>query len=156
LTTSKEEIAVRSHDILVTSGTSRAVEFDALTNIGAAVRLAINLRGVPPVSFDLLKSAAVHRLGLQPSEVRPAIELLAEAEMVILHQEGRTIKTVVPDIPYYSDLYTNIGEVGTGEGLNEHEQLTISIMERLHKSPVTKETFSSIGAERKALNSSFR
>jgi hypothetical protein len=152
LTTSNEEIAVRSHDVFVTSGSARATEFEALTNIGAAVRLAINLRGVPPVDFDLLKKVAVHRLGLQPSEVRPAVELLAEAEMVDLYQEGRNIKTVAPQIPYYSDLYTNIGEVGTSEGLNEHEQLTIDVMQRLHKSPVTKDALTALGAERRALD----
>src|SRR5438445_350324 len=103
---SSEDIAVRSHDVLVTSGSARAVEFDALTNIGAAVRIAINLRGVPSVDFELLRHVCVHRLGLQPSEVKPAVLLLAEAEMVDFDKQGATIKTVVPKIPYYSSLYT--------------------------------------------------
>lgn len=151
MSVSNDEIAVRSHDVVVTSGSSRATEFDALTNIGAAVRLAVNLRGVPPVSFDLLRAVAAHRLGILPSEVRPALQLLAEAEMVSLDQEGRTIKTIVPEIPYYEDLYTGVGEVGASNGLNEHEQISLEIMARLHQSPVAAETLVSLGAEKKAL-----
>lgn len=67
----------------------------------AAVRLAINLRGMPPVRYGLLRDVAVHRLGLQPPEVKPAVELLAEAEMVNLYTEGKTIKTVLPHIPFF-------------------------------------------------------
>jgi hypothetical protein len=99
--TDKSEIAVRSHDVLVTSGQSRASEFESLITLGSAVRLAINLRGMPPVRYELLRDVAVHRLGLQPPEVRPAIELLAEAEMVDLDSEGRTIKTVLPKVPFF-------------------------------------------------------
>lgn len=148
---SNEEIAVRSHDIIVASGPARASEYDNLANIGAAVRIAINLRGVPPVPFPLLKDVAVHRLGLQAPEVRPAIELLAEAEMVVLHTEGRNIKTIVPDIPYFADLYSTIGEVGMQTGLNEHEELTITIMKRLNLSPVTNDALVSLGPEKQAL-----
>jgi len=149
----ESEIAVRSHDVLVTSGSSRAAEFDSLINLGAAVRLAINLRGMPPVRYDLLRNVAVHRLGLQPSEVRPAVEVLAEAEMVDLSTEGKTINTVIPHIPFFSDLYARLGEVGTeGHALNEHEQLTIELMQRLARRPQTRNDLNTLGADRKALN----
>lgn len=104
MTAENAEIAVRSHDVLVTSGISRAAEFESLINLGAAVRLAINLRGMPPVNYPLLREVAVHRLGLQPSEVKPALDLLAEAEMVSLYTKGKTIRTVLPDIPFFSNL----------------------------------------------------
>lgn len=146
------EVAVRSHDVLVTSGQSRAAEFDSLITLGAAVRLAVNLRGMPPVRYDLLRDVAVHRLGLQPPEVRPAIELLAEAEMVDLTVEGKTIKTVLPNIPFFSDLYSRLGEAGTqGQALNEHEQLTVELMERLARGPQTANDLTALGAGKKAL-----
>jgi hypothetical protein len=149
----EEEIAVRSHDILVASGTARATEFEGLTTIGAATRLAVNLRGMPPVAYHLLREVAVHRLGLQPVEVKPALKLLAEAEMVNLATEGSSIKTVLPDIPYFQDLYKTIGDVGgSSEGLNEHEQLTVAIMRRLGQGPVTRDDLKTLGAESKALN----
>lgn len=149
----QEEVAVRSHDVLVTSGTSRASEFDQLTVLGAAVRVALNLRGVPPVRYDLLRDVAVHRLGLQPSEVKPALELLAEAEMVTLDVEGKSIKTVLPDIPYFQNLYSSLGEVAIGDAaLNEHEQLTVALMQGLADAPKTRDDLASMGAERKALS----
>ncbi len=150
--TNKDEVAVRSHDVLVTSGRSRASEFDSLINIGAAVRLAINLRGMPPIRYELLRDIAVHRLGLQPPEVKPAIDLLAEAEMVELDVEGKTIRTILPSIPFFVDLYKCLGEVGTeSQSLNEHEQLTIELMQRLARRPQTKNDFANLGAEKKAL-----
>lgn len=146
------EVAIRSHDVLVTSGQSRAVEFESLINIGAAVRLAVNLRGMPPVRYDLLRDVAVHRLGLQPPEVRPAIELLAEAEMVDLYTEGKTIKTVLPDVPFFSNLYSRLGEVGRqDQALNEHEQLTVELMERLARRPQTRNDLAALGSDKKAL-----
>ncbi|MFZ5451411.1 MAG: hypothetical protein ACOZF2_06025 [Thermodesulfobacteriota bacterium] len=152
MTEKNAEIAVRSHDVLVTSGIARAAEFDSLINLGAAVRLAINLRGMPPVRYDLLRDVAVHRLGLQPSEVRPAIDLLAEAEMVDIDAEGKTYKTVLPNIPFFSDLYSQLGEVGTeGQPLNEHEQLTIELMERLARRPQGRNDLAALGADRRAL-----
>lgn len=152
MTAENAEVAVRSHDVLVTSGLSRAAEFESLINLGAAVRLAINLRGMPPVRYLLLREVAVHRLGLQPSEVKPALELLAEAEMVTLYTEGKTIRTVLPDIPFFSNLYSRLGEVGTeGHALNEHEQLTIELMERLARRPQTRNDLTAMGAGRTAL-----
>lgn len=148
----KSEIAMRSHDVLVTSGQSRAAEFESLITLGSAVRLAINLRGMPPVRYDLLRDVAVHRLGLQPPEVRPAVELLAEAEMVDLDTEGKTIKTVLPSIPFFSDLYLRLGDVGTqDQALNEHEQLTVQLMERLARRPQTPNDFAALGADKRAL-----
>lgn len=148
----RSEVAVRSHDILVASGTARASEFEAVTNIGAAVRLAVNLRGMPAVSYALLREVAVHRLGLQPGEVRPALVLLAEAEMVNLDTDGQTIRTVLPEIPYFKDLYGTVGEVGIPKaGLNEHEQITIGLMHRLGQGPVLGHELIALGAEKKAL-----
>ncbi|WNG33317.1 hypothetical protein F0U61_06575 [Archangium violaceum] len=149
----QDEVAVRSHDIIVASGTARASEFEALTTIGAAVRLAVNLRGMPPVEYGLLRDVAVHRLGLQPGEVRPALKLLAEAEMVDLVTENSTIKSVLPDIPFFQDLYKKVGEVGTTtQGLNEHEQLTVTLMHRLGQGPLTHNELTNLGAENRALN----
>jgi hypothetical protein len=107
---------------------------------------------MPPVRYDLLRDVAVHRLGLQPPEVRPALELLAEAEMVDLDTEGKTLKTVLPNIPFFSDLYARLGEVGTdGHALNEHEQLTVQLMERLARRPQTPTDLAALGADKRAL-----
>ncbi|MBU8899565.1 hypothetical protein KRR26_28540 [Corallococcus sp. M34] len=149
----QDEVAVRSHDILVSSGTARASEFETLTTIGAAVRLALNLRGMPPVEYGLLREVAVHRLGLQPGEVRPALELLAEAEMVDLAGDNSTTKTILPNIPYFEDLYRKVGEAGAStQGLNEHEQLTLAVMHRLGQGPTSRNELTKLGAEDRALN----
>jgi hypothetical protein len=144
-----DELAVRAHDIVVCMERKRAGEFDALATLGTAVRLALHLRGAPPMAYDLLKEVAIHVLSFSPAEVRPAVDLLAEAEFVTLVTVGKTAKTVIPFVPYFDEMYTALGEVGEQQGLNELEQLTIALAHKLAASPVAREHAFSLGAEKK-------
>jgi len=72
--------------------------------------------------------------------------------MLDLDMDGRRIKTVLPNIPYFQDLYRRIGEAGGGDGqFNEHEQVTLTLMERLGRGPATRDDLASFGADKKAL-----
>jgi len=75
-----QDVAVRAHDIVVCMERTRATEYDGLFTLGTAVRLALHLRGSPPVSYELVKDVAVHLLSFGTAEVKPAIVLLADAE----------------------------------------------------------------------------
>lgn len=69
-----QEIAVRAHDITVCLERTSVPEFDELTKLGMAVRLALHLRGVPAVSYSLLREVAVHLLDFPAAAVRPVLE----------------------------------------------------------------------------------
>lgn len=75
-------------------------EYDLVSTLGLAVRLSLHLRGVQAVSYSLIRNVAIYLLDFPVSAVRPVIEFLAEAEFVRLVTEGKTIKTVIPIIPF--------------------------------------------------------
>jgi hypothetical protein len=145
---SAQELAVRAHDITVCLERVSVPDFDELTKLGMAVRLALHLRGVPAVSYTLLREVAVHLLDFSSSAVRPVIELLAEAEFVRLDTEGKTIKTVIPDIPFYEKLFSNLGEVSGNNNFSEPEALTLLLVHRLASSPMLAEHAYDFGAEK--------
>lgn len=147
-----QEIAVRSHDITVCLERTSVSEFDELTKLGKAVRLALHLRGVPAVPYSLLKDVAVHLLDFPTEAVRPVIELLAEAEFVRLYTEGKTIKTVIPDVPFYESLFFNLGEVVGRNNFSEHEELALLLLHRLASSPMLADHAYNFGADRSLVN----
>jgi hypothetical protein len=73
---------------------------------------------------------------------------LAEAEFVALDQEGATIKTVIPNIPYYDELFPALAEAGSVDSFSEPEKLTVDLLHRLAKTPMMKRQLYELGAER--------
>jgi hypothetical protein len=69
--------------------------------------------------------------------------------------EGKTIKAVVPTVPYYETLYDTIGQYAVGTGFNEAEQLSIELLCRLSKAPEKVDTLiSTVGAEKELIERS--
>lgn len=90
------ELAARCHEIQVCLGTIEVPEFDNILEVGMAVRLALHLRGLPNLRFQVVGLVSVHYLGVPGLAVQRIIELLAEVDFVRITTEGRTIKTVLP------------------------------------------------------------
>jgi hypothetical protein len=64
------------------------------------------------------------------------------------HGPGRWL----PKVPYFADLYSDLGEVGTSDrALNEHEQLTLDLMRRLARRPQSSDDLVALAAEKRAL-----
>lgn len=147
-----EEIAARAHDITVCLERTSVPEFDLLTTLGKAVRLALHLRGVPAVSYSLIRNVAIHLLDFNADSVRPVLELLADVEFVKLDTEGRTIKTVIPDIPFYDNLFSDLGDITKSNNLSEPEWLTLFLLQRLAGSPLLLDQVYEIGAEKRLIN----
>jgi hypothetical protein len=129
-------LAARCHEIQLSLGTTEVTEFEALTEIGMAVRLALHIRGLPDVDFQVLKQVSQYFLNIPLLAVERIVKLLAEAEMVQISTEGNTIKKVIPTVPYYDDLYDRMGEYATTQRkFNEAEQLATYLVDRLSESP---------------------
>lgn len=147
------ELAARCHEIHTGLGTTEVPEFDQLLLVGMAVRLALHLRGLQPIPFDLVKLVGYHHLHISATAIKPVVQLLAEVEFVKLGTEGRTIKTVVPNVPYYEDMYERLGNYATVAGLNEAEHLSIELVQRLSRSPEKLDALrTSLGAEKSIFN----
>jgi len=143
-----EDVAIRAHDIAVCLQSDSVAEFDLLTTLGMAVRLALHLRGVPAVSYSVIRQVAVYFLDFQSAGVRPVLHLLAEAEFVRLDVEGKTIKTVIPTVPYYEKVFTDLGDFAGIGHLSEPEFLAVQLLHRLAQSPMLRDHAYQLGAER--------
>ncbi|MEN6383214.1 MAG: hypothetical protein ABFC86_08150 [Rectinema sp.] len=147
------ELAARCHEIQTGLTLVEVPEFDTLTATGMAVRLALHIRGLPAINFDVLRLVASHYLGIPPVVVKRIVEILGEVEFVKIAKEGKRIKTILPTVPYYQDLYNTLGDYAVTQGLNESEQLSIEILKRLAKSPEKLESLKSqLGADKKLIN----
>jgi hypothetical protein len=121
-----------------------------------AVRLALHIRGLASVNYETLKLVANHYLGIPVGGVKSILEVLAEVEFVKLQTEGKTIKAVVPNVPYYETLYDTLGTYASGAGFNEAEELSIELLCRLSKAPEKVDALQShLGAEPKLFHRAF-
>lgn len=142
------EIAARCHEIQTGLRLNEVPEFETLTLVGMAVRLALHIRGLPVVNYETLRLVANHFLGIPTVAVKRIVETLAEIEFVKIQQEGKTIKMVVPNVPYYETLYETLGNFANESGFNEAEQLSIELLSRLSKAPEKVDALKSkLGAE---------
>ncbi|MDP0490806.1 MAG: hypothetical protein Q7Q71_07145 [Verrucomicrobiota bacterium JB023] len=145
-----EELSARCHEIQTGLGFKEVPDFDNLRDVGMAVRLALHIRGLPTVNFATLRMVASHYLGIPGPAVKSIVEILAEVEFVKIQSEGRTIKAVVPDVPYYEAMYSTLGIFAAETGFNESEQLALDMLCRLSKSPEKVDALETkIGAEHK-------
>lgn len=144
-------LVARCHEIQVSLGAKEVPEFESIPEIGGIVRLALHIRGLGPIDYGTLKLVANHFLSIPTLGVERIVRSLAEIEFVRLVTEGQTIKQVVPTVPYYQDMYEDLGQyVGTTRSFNEPEQLAINLVHRLARSPENLEALrNSSGAESK-------
>jgi hypothetical protein len=78
-------------------------------------------------------------------------------EFVKVQTSGKTIKIVVPNVPYYDTVYTTLGEYGNAEGFNEAERLSIDVLCRLSRSPENVDSLrGSIGADKGLMDRTFK
>lgn len=146
------ERIVRAHDITLCLERNSVPEFENLHLVGMATRLALHLRGVQPVAYELIKSVAIYLLDFPTTAVRPVLQLLEEAEFLQLVTEGTTIKTVIPKIPYYEKLFDDLGEVSSATGFSEHEQFALELQTRLAGSPLVRESVYQLGADKSVVD----
>jgi hypothetical protein len=136
LTVEPKIIAARCHEIQTCLGTRTVPEYEQLIIVGMAVKVALHIRGLPLIDYETLKLVCYHFLDIPSYVLTQVIHLLAEIEFVYLQTEGNTIKAVLPDVPYYEDLYEGIGEyLDTELQFTEAEQLTLAIVEKLAHAP---------------------
>ncbi|MDA8484776.1 hypothetical protein NNO07_17040 [Pseudomonas resinovorans] len=151
------KIAVaRCHEIQLAMKDKEAARLERIPEIGMAVQLALHIRGLPLLDYQLVKLVATTLIGIPRLAVDRITLLLAEIEFVRLIKEGKTIKSVLPTVPYFEDLYDGLGEYfETESGVDEFETLTLEIVDRLAGAPHNADSLAAaLGVERKAFDSS--
>src|SRR5690625_867266 len=107
---SAEELALRSHDISIGLGNKIVPDFESLPQVGQMVRLALHIRGLPRIEYEILRLVAHQYLQISPRDLRDIVNDLAEIEFIRIFSEGKTYKAILPTIPYYDEMYTKVGE----------------------------------------------
>ncbi len=147
------DLAARCHEIQVSLGRTEVPEFERLVEVGMAVRLALHIRGLPLIEYEVVKLVANHFLDIPTTSVKQVLHVLAEVEFVRLVTEGSTIRGVLPSVPYYENMYAGLGDYANAEAFTEAEQLSLDLVNRLAQSPERLDALrNDIGAENKLFN----
>jgi len=138
-----------SYDVQAGLGRIDVPDFDRLRTMGMAATLAIHLRGLQEIDFEVLRKVSDHFFSIPSYALREVAEVLAEIQYVDLVKKGNRIISIIPNIPHFKNVYEGVGSFFDFSELNEHEQGTLLILSELQKKPENRDRLiSSIGIER--------
>ena len=125
-------------------------EFDDLKLIGMAATLAIHIKGLGEIPYEVMRKVSNHLMGIPSFALEPALDVLVEVEFVQLVGTRRRIKTVIPNIPVFDNVYEQLGAyVDTECILNSHEEATLQILHVLQQSPANRDAlYNTLGIEK--------
>lgn len=142
-------IAEKCYEIQASLNGKQVPEFEAISEIGMSVRLALHLRGLPLIKYDTLKLVAAHYLNIGSIELKVIIKILAEIEFIRIDSEGDTIKSILPTVPYFDDMYDTVNEFAeTEKKISEPELVAMTILDKLTNSPLYRSSLYEMGAEK--------
>lgn len=119
----------------------RVPEFDQLPVIGMAATLAIHLKGLGDIQYEILRKVSDYYMSIPSHALRDVLQVLADIGFVRLTTIGKTITTITPNIPTFNDVYAGVGEYADTEcSLNSHEQATLEILAALHSAPQNRDS----------------
>lgn len=130
----KEFISVRAQDIQTGLQGYRVFHFEALLRVGAAARLAIHIRGRDAIEYDRLKELAALLFGVEKLAFPAVLKVLEEIEFARVVGTGSR-RLVIPEVPYFDELYSRLSEYAEVQELNEYEKMSIEILQRLASGP---------------------
>jgi hypothetical protein len=155
----KAVATARCHEIQLAIRDKDVPRLESIPEIGMAVQLALHLRGLPPIDYERVKLVAATVLGVPRLAVDRIVLLLEKIEFLKLVREGRFVRTVVPTVPFFEEMYQGIGEYLTNEAtLDGFEKLILEIVDRLagapHNADALADKVGAIGADRKIFDAS--
>jgi hypothetical protein len=148
----RQNIALRGHDISLGLGKIEVPDFETLPRIGHMIRLSLQIRGLSIIEYETLRLVAYYYLNIPTTIFKGILKDLAEVGFVKLITEGKTIKKIIPTVPFYDDLYEKTGEFGETQGLNESEEVAILLLSKLTESPVNSSLVYQMGADKKLVD----
>lgn len=128
--------AIRSQDIQTGLQSYEISQFEKLILGGMASRLALHLRGRGPVAYENLKEIAFILFGVPKLSFDSVMNLLQEVKFVRVIGKK---EQVIPDIPYFDDMYSYVGEYIVQEGLNQFEEHSIELLNIASSGPISRE-----------------
>ena len=125
-------------------------EFDDLQTVGMAATLAIHVKGLGEIDYELLRKVSDHFMGIPSYALEKVLRVLKDIGFAKLVEKGRRIERVIPNIPIFDDVYDRLGLYASSECvLNAHEQATLQILSSLQDAPRNRDSLiSNLGIEK--------
>lgn len=145
-----KELAEFAHDLHSGLSSYAVAEFDDLKIIGMAATLAIHIRGLGEIEYEVMRRVSDHFMSIPSFALEKVLGVLEEVGFVQLIRNGRKISKVVPNIPVFDDVYDGIGAYAKSEcAMNSHEQATLLLLKSLQEAPANKDAlFNTLGIEK--------
>ncbi|MFN2201842.1 MAG: hypothetical protein ACK2UO_11575, partial [Caldilineaceae bacterium] len=82
---------------------------DDLHTIGMAATLAIHVRGLGEIEYEVLRRVSDHFMSVPSCALEKVLSVLEDVGFVQLVHAGRKISKVIPNIPVFEDVYEGLG-----------------------------------------------
>ncbi|RUM05183.1 hypothetical protein [Rhizobium chutanense] len=146
----KTKIAEYAYDLQSGISTFSIPDFDDLTKVGMAATLAIHIKGLGEIKYEVLRGVSEHFMGIPSHSLESVVRILAEISFVILTENGRKIEKILPTIPVFEQVYGTISSFANSElSFNSQEQAILEILSALENAPRNKDNlFNNLGIEK--------
>ncbi|MEH2319274.1 hypothetical protein [Nostoc sp.] len=149
----KKQAAEFAFDIQNGVGRTDIPDFDILRNVGMAASLAVHIRGLGEIEYEVLRKVSDYYFDIPSYALKIVLDILAELEFIQLITTPTKIKKVIPQVPRFQDIYAIIGSYPKPGDFNEHEQAILAILGELYKKPDNKDRLLNLsGIEPKVFN----
>ena len=141
----EQNLVAACHDIFVSLDGKEVAEFENIPRIGMTVRLALHLRGLPIVEYEVLRLVSSYYFNIPNVALPSILQDLEDVQFIRIISEGRTYKRIIPMIPYFDNIYSTLESNIGIETFSETEQMSLEILKRLSNSPIVKDSILDIG-----------
>lgn len=131
---------LRSQDIQTGLQSFSIRQFENLPIAGWTARISIHLRGIPKVSFDVMKELSHILFGVPKQIFGIVIQTLQEIGYVQIINNKNNEKQIIPHIPYFDELYYGIDDyISSNTPLNQFEETSIHLLNLTAEAPISKQ-----------------
>jgi len=134
-------IAEFAYDLHAGLSSLRVPEFNEIQTVGMAATLAIHIKGLGEIEYEVLRKVSDHLLNIPSYALDNAINILREIDFVKTIGLGRRIDKIIPNIPVFEDVYASINGFAEVQcHFNSHEEATLSILSALFDAPQNRDS----------------
>ena len=147
------KIAEFSYDLHSALGEYETPEFDYLKKLGMAATLAVHIRGLGNIPYDVLRQVSFHYFKIPSYALDQVLAILDDLEFIEIVGKRTKIASITPQIPHFKSIYDTIGDYTESEDLSEAENVMLAILSEVYNKPENKQKLiNSLGADTKAFD----
>lgn len=144
----KTKIAEFSYDLHSALGEYETPEFDYLKKLGMAATLAVHIRGLGSIPYDVLRQVSYHYFKIPSLALDQILKILTDLEFIELIGSRSKTTAVIPKIPHFKSIYDVIGNYTEDDDLSETETVMLAILNEVYNKPENKQKLiNTLGAD---------